>query len=267
MTSPKERLIVALDVPTAVDAQEIVYELGDSVSFYKVGLQLFTAEGPKIVCELVNSGRKVFLDLKLHDIPNTVAGAVKSAAELGVTMLTVHASGGSKMLAAAAEAARQAPRPLVILGVTVLTSLGEEDLRESGVQSTIPDQVLRLAMLAKSAGCGGIVASPQESKKMRYALGPEMAIVTPGIRPTGSDLGDQSRVATPTAAIQAGASHIVVGRPILSAPNRNEAAAGIIRELSSNPQRRNGNGRHAAGLIQSRKPARASRKTRTPSRR
>ncbi len=233
MTSPKDRLIVALDVPTAVDAQEIVYEPGDSVSFYKVGLQLFTAEGPKIVPELVNSGRKVFLDLKLHDIPNTVAGTVKAAAELGVAMLTVHAAGGSKMLAAAAEAARQAPQPLVILGVTVLTSLGEEDLRESGVQSTIPDQVLRLAMLAKSAGCGGIVASPQESKKLRYALGPEMAIVTPGIRPTGSDLGDQSRVATPTAAIQAGASHIVVGRPILSAPNRNEAAAAIIRELSS----------------------------------
>ncbi len=233
MTSPKDRLIVALDVPTAVDAQEIVYELGDSVSFYKVGLQLFTAEGPKIVSELVNSGRKVFLDLKLHDIPNTVAGAVKSAAELGVTMLTAHAAGGSKMLTAAAEAARQSAQPLAILAVTVLTSLGEEDLRASGVQSSIPDQVLHLAMLAKSAGCGGIVSSPQESKKLRSALGPEMAIVTPGIRPTGADLGDQSRVATPSAAIQAGASHIVVGRPILSASNRNEAATDIVREISS----------------------------------
>jgi orotidine-5'-phosphate decarboxylase len=231
--SAKDRLIVALDVPTSVDAQEIVYELGDSVSFYKVGLQLFTAEGPKIVSELVNSGRKVFLDLKLHDIPNTVAGGVKSASELGVTMLTVHAAGGNKMLRAAAEAARQAPKPLIILAVTVLTSLGEQDLRESGVQGTIPDQVLRLAMLAKSAGCGGVVSSPQESKKLRFAVGPEMAIVTPGIRPKGADLGDQSRVATPTVAIQAGASHIVVGRPILSASNRNEAAAGIVRELSS----------------------------------
>lgn len=233
MLSPKDRLIVALDVPTAVDAQEIVYELGDSVSFYKVGLQLFTAEGPKIVSELVNSGRKVFLDLKLHDIPNTVAGAVRSASELGVTMLTVHAAGGTKMLRAAAEAAQQAPQPLAILAVTVLTSLGDEELRESGVQRPIPDQVLHLAMLAKSAGCDGIVSSPQESKRLRSALGPEMAIVTPGIRPAGADLGDQSRVATPTAAIQAGASHIVVGRPILSAPNRNEAAAGIVRELSS----------------------------------
>ena len=233
MTSPKDRLIVALDVPTAVDAQEIVYELGDSVSLYKVGLQLFTAEGPKIVSELVNSGRKVFLDLKLHDIPNTVAGAVKSAAELGVTMLTVHAAGGRKMLTAAAVAATQAPQPLTVLAVTVLTSFAENDLRESGVQGFIPDQVLRLAMLAKSAGCGGIVASAQESKKLRSALGPQMAIVTPGIRPPGADLGDQSRVATPSAAIQAGASHIVVGRPILSAANRNEAAAAIVREISS----------------------------------
>jgi orotidine-5'-phosphate decarboxylase len=233
VASPKDRLIVALDVPTAVDAQDIVYELGDSVSFYKVGLQLFTAEGPKIVSELVNSGRKVFLDLKLHDIPNTVAGAVKSATELGVTMLTVHATGGSKMLAAAAEAARQAPQSLTVLAVTVLTSLAENELRESGVQGSIPDQVLRLAMLAKSAGCGGIVASPHESKRLRSALGPEMAIVTPGIRPLGADPGDQSRVGTPSAAIQAGASHIVVGRPILAAPNRNEAAVAIVRELSS----------------------------------
>jgi orotidine-5'-phosphate decarboxylase len=231
--SPKDRLIVALDVPTAVDAQEIVHELGDSVSFYKVGLQLFTAEGPKIVSELVNSGRKVFLDLKLHDIPNTVAGAVRSASELGVTMLTVHAAGGTKMLRATAEAAKQAPKPLTILAVTVLTSFRDEDLRESGVQRPLPDQVLHLAMLAKSAGCDGIVSSPQESKRLRSALGPKMAIVTPGIRPAGADLGDQSRVATPTAAIQAGASHIVVGRPILSAPNRNAAAAAIIRELSS----------------------------------
>lgn len=233
MASPKDQLIVALDVPTAVDAQEVVYELGDSISFYKVGLQLFTAEGPKIVSELVNSGRQVFLDLKLHDIPNTVAGAVKSAAELGVTMLTVHAAGGSKMLTAAAEAAKQASRPLTILAVTVLTSLGEADLQESGVQSSIPDQVLRLARLAKAAACGGIVTSPEESKKLRSALGPEMAIVTPGIRPAGADLDDQSRVSTPSAAIQAGASHIVVGRPIVSASNRKEAAASIVREISS----------------------------------
>jgi orotidine-5'-phosphate decarboxylase len=233
VTSPKDRLIVALDVPTAVDAQEIVYELGDAVTFYKVGLQLFTAEGPKIVSELVSSGRKVFLDLKLHDIPNTVGGAVKAASELGVTMLSVHAAGGSKMLAAAVEAAKQASQPLTILAVTVLTSFSDSDLRESGVGTAISDQVLHLAGLAKRAGCEGIVTSAQESKRARSALGPEMAIVTPGIRPTGAALGDQSRVATPAAAIKAGASHIVVGRPILIASNRNEAAAAIVRELSS----------------------------------
>lgn len=233
MTSTRDRLIVALDVPTAVDAQEVVYALGDAVSFYKVGLQLFTAEGPKIVSELIASGRRVFLDLKLHDIPNTVAGAVKSAGELGVSMLTVHAAGGTKMLKEAVEAAKQAAQPLTILGVTVLTSFSESDLRESGVPNAIGDQVLHLAELAKLAGCGGIVTSPQESKKARSLLGAEMAIVTPGIRPTGTGLGDQSRVATPSAAVRAGASHIVVGRPILSASNRSLAATTIIRELDS----------------------------------
>ena len=233
MASPKDRLIVALDVPTAVDAQEIVYELGDAVSFYKVGLQLFTAEGPKIVSELVSSGRRVFLDLKLYDIPNTVAGAVKAAAELGVDMLTVHAGGGTKMLQSAVQAARSAPQSPLILAVSVLTSFGQGDLEESGVKTGIRDQVLYLARLAKSAGCGGVIASPYEARNLRAALGTGIAIVTPGIRPLGTESVDQSRVATPSAAIRSGASHLVVGRPILGAANRNQAAKAIVDEIGS----------------------------------
>lgn len=224
---------MALDVTTAVDAQEIVYELADSVSFYKVGLQLFTAEGPKIVSELVNSGRKVFLDLKLHDIPNTVAGAVKAACELGVHMLTVHAAGGSRMLKEAVEAARSRPTSPTILGVTVLTSFSQSDLEESGIKADLSSQVRYLATLAKVAGCGGIVCSPNEATALRSVLGPEMAIVTPGIRPAGSDASDQSRISTPAAAIRAGASHLVVGRPILRAPNRLQAAKGIMDEIAA----------------------------------
>ena len=233
MTSAKDRLIVALDVPTAVDAQEIVYELGDSVEFYKVGLQLFTAEGPRIVSELVNSGRKVFLDLKLHDIPNTVAGAVKAASALGAHMLTVHAAGGSKMLKAAVEAARNEAAAPTILGVTVLTSFSQSDLQESGVEGEISHHVRHLATLAKAAGCGGVVTSSQEAHALRSALGGEMAIVTPGIRPQGSDARDQSRISTPSAAIRSGASHLVVGRPILAATNRLQAAKAILDEIAA----------------------------------
>jgi orotidine-5'-phosphate decarboxylase len=233
VASPKDHLIVALDVPTAVEAQEIIYELGDSVLFYKVGLQLFTAEGPTIVSELVNSGRKIFLDLKLHDIPNTVAGAVKAAAELGVHMLTVHAAGGSRMLREAVLAASGGAHEPIILGVTVLTSFSQSDLKESGVETEMSRQVLHLAKLAKSTGCGGVVTSPSEAGTLRDALGSEMSIVTPGIRPAGSEAGDQARIATPTAAIRAGASHLVIGRPILAASNRNYAAAAILDEIGA----------------------------------
>jgi orotidine-5'-phosphate decarboxylase len=229
--SPKDCLIVALDVPTAVEAQQIVYELGDSASFYKIGLQLFTAEGPKIVSELVNSGRKVFLDLKLHDIPNTVGGAVKAASELGVAMLTVHAAGGRKMMDEAVKAAKFGSFEPLILAVTVLTSLAQQDLEQTGVPDELSQQVRRLAGLAKSAGCGGVVTSPQEAAGLRSALGREMAIVTPGVRPANSDIGDQSRIATPGAAIRSGASHLVIGRPILDAPNRNQAAQAILHEI------------------------------------
>jgi len=233
VASPKDRLIVALDVPTAIEAQEIIYELADSVAFYKVGLQLFTVEGPKIVSELVNSGRKVFLDLKLHDIPNTVAGAVKAASELGVHMLTVHAAGGSRMLKEAMEAARNEPTAPMVLAVTVLTSFSQSDLEESGVKTDMSHQVRHLAALAKAAGCDGVVTSPHEAQALRSALGGEMAIVTPGIRPAGADAEDQSRISTPAAAIRAGASHLVVGRPIIAAENRLHAAKAIIDEIAT----------------------------------
>ena len=233
MTSARDRLIVALDVSTAVDAQKIIYELGDSVSFYKIGLQLFTSEGPKVVSEMVNSGRKVFLDLKLHDIPNTVAGAVKAATELGVHMLTVHAGGGTRMLAQAVKASKTGPQSPMILAVTVLTSFSLADLEESGVKVSVSDQVRHLAKLAQTTGCGGVVASPHEAENLRSALGPHMAIITPGIRPAGASAGDQSRSATPTAAIRAGASHLVVGRPIVAATNRRQAAVAILDEIDA----------------------------------
>ncbi len=229
----KDRLIVALDVPGASQARQIVQSIGEAATTYKVGKQLFTAEGPQVVRDLVSSGRKVFLDLKFHDIPNTVAAAVRSAAELRVSMLTVHASGGSKMLQAAAEAAAQSPHPPVILAVTVLTSLSDADLQELGISGTALTQVLRLAALARSAGCGGVVASAKEAGELRRELGEGFAIVTPGVRPAGSAAGDQARVVTPHDAIAAGATHLVVGRPILEAPNPAEAAAAIVAEIQA----------------------------------
>jgi orotidine-5'-phosphate decarboxylase len=229
----RDRLIVALDVPTAAEAQKIVQAVGDSVSTFKVGKQLFTAEGPKVVRDLVASGRKVFLDLKFHDIPNTVAGAVRSAVGLGVSMLTVHASGGAKMLRAAADAAKSAKNPPLVLAVTVLTSLGDNDLQEIGVSGRAADQVLRLAGLARDNGCLGVVASPQEVKQLRAVLGGAFAIVTPGVRPAGADAGDQARVATPAEAIRNGASHLVVGRPITEAKNPAKAAEAILKEIGA----------------------------------
>jgi len=229
----KDRLIIALDVSRASAAQKIVSEIGDSASTYKVGKQLFTAEGPQVVRDLVASGRKVFLDLKFHDIPNTVAGAVKSAAELGVSMLTVHASGGSKMLKAAAEAAANSSSKPLILAVTVLTSFTDEDLQEIGLPVGVADQVLRLAGIALNAGADGIVTSAHEARSLRRSLGEGFPIVTPGIRPRGGDVADQARVVTPADAIRAGVSHIVVGRPITGDPHPAEATRRILEELAS----------------------------------
>ncbi|MGH9650698.1 MAG: orotidine-5'-phosphate decarboxylase, partial [Terriglobales bacterium] len=202
------------------------------ISTYKVGKQLFTAAGPAVVRELIGAGRQVFLDLKFHDIPTTVAAAVRAASELGVSMVTVHASGGSKMLKGAVEAAAAAKNPPVVLAVTVLTSFDEADLREIGVASGAQEQVLRLASLAQKAGCGGVVASAQEAKAIRRELGSGFAIVTPGVRPAGGSKDDQARVATPSEAMAAGATHIVVGRPITGARDPAAAARAILEEIS-----------------------------------
>jgi orotidine-5'-phosphate decarboxylase len=218
-------------VASTAEARKFVQALGAVVLTYKVGNQLFTAAGPSIVRELVSSGKKVFLDLKLHDIPNTVAGGVRSAAALGVSMLTVHAAGGSAMLRAAMGAARQAPKPPIILAVTVLTSLSDADLQEIGVAGRTRDHALVLATLARNCGCDGIVASPHEARLIRQDLGAGFVIVTPGIRPAGSGRGDQSRVNTPAEAIAAGADYLVVGRPITEAADPRRAAEEIVREI------------------------------------
>ncbi len=235
MIPTRERLIVALDVSSAKDAQKIVFSLGDAVQLYKVGMQLYTAEGPQMVRNLVASGRKVFLDLKYHDIPNTVAAAVREAAQLGVTMLTVHASGGTKMLHAAVEAAREKDSGPQVLAVTVLTSMDDQDLNETGVQGSVEDQVVWLASLALDSGCAGVVSSPREVKTLRAKLGSNFLAVTPGVRPGGAAHGDQARVATPAEAIAAGATHIVVGRPITAAANPSAEAVKILQELETQP--------------------------------
>ena len=229
---PRQRLIVALDVSTAAAAQKIVAAVGDSALTYKVGMQLYTAEGPQLVRELVASGRRVFLDLKYHDIPNTVGAAVAEAAKLGVSMLTIHASGSGKMMRAAVEAAQARPE-LIVLAVTVLTSLDENDLKTIGVRGNVQEAVLRLATMALANGCQGVVASAHEASSLRAKLGDGFAIVTPGIRSPGSSVGDQVRVVTPAEAIAAGASHIVVGRPIAEAGDPAAAARAILQQIQS----------------------------------
>jgi orotidine-5'-phosphate decarboxylase len=246
----RERLIVALDVPSSAESQKIVAAIGDGVWTYKVGMQLYTAEGPQIVRDLIASGKRVFLDLKYHDIPNTVAAAVREAAQLGVSMLTVHASGGAKMLRAAAEAARtstihvgadahvRTPRTaawespgLKVLAVTVLTSMDEQELNQTGVPGSVVDQVTKLAALALKAGCAGVVSSALEVKALRKSLGNQFIAVTPGVRPARSAHGDQARVVTPAEAIAAGATHIVVGRPITAAAHPALEAGRILQQM------------------------------------
>jgi orotidine-5'-phosphate decarboxylase len=227
----RDRLIVALDVSRAAEARRIVAALGGLVSTYKVGKQLFTAEGPQVVRDLGAAGRRVFLDLKYHDIPNTVGSAVREAAALGVSMLTVHASGGEKMLRAAAEAAAKSDGKPLILAVTVLTSLDQADLEEVGVLSEMSTQVLRLARLAHRAGCGGIVTSARETQAVRESLGQDLAVLVPGVRPAGTDAGDQARIATPAEAIRWGATYVVVGRPITAAADPVRSAQQILAEI------------------------------------
>jgi len=227
---PRQRLIVALDVSTIAAARQIVGALGDSVLTYKVGMQLYTAAGPEIVRDLIASGKRVFLDLKYHDIPNTVAAAVREARQLGVSMLTVHASGGGKMLRAALEAAAESPE-LIVLAVTVLTSMDDNDLEKIGVRGKVLDSVLRLSAIALADGCHGVVASAHEASALRRELGDEFVIVTPGVRPAGTDAGDQVRVTTPAQAVAFGASYIVVGRPIAGAADPLAEANIILKEL------------------------------------
>ena len=231
MPANDERLIVALDVSSSSEAQKIVSDIGESVRLYKVGMQLYTAQGPQIVRDLIGSGRSVFLDLKYHDIPNTVGAAVREAAQLGVSMLTVHACGGTKMLQAAADAAGSGSLPKV-LAVTVLTSMDQATLDEIGVHSQMPDQVVKLASLALKAGCAGIISSARELKALRIQLGHSFLAVTPGVRPAGAAHRDQARVVTPAEAIAAGATHIVVGRPITEAADPATAARNILQEIA-----------------------------------
>jgi orotidine-5'-phosphate decarboxylase len=233
----RERLIVALDLPSADAAARLAEKLHGRVGMFKVGSELFTAEGPVLARYLVVLGEKVFLDLKFHDIPNTVRAAAREAAELGVSMFNVHASGGHKMMEAAREGVRSATvergdakRPLV-LAVTVLTSLSNDDLDELGVAGAPEDAVVRLARLAQRAGLDGVVASPREIAALRRACGPRFVIVTPGIRPAATASNDQARIATPASAIQAGADYLVVGRPITEAPDPVAAAEAISNEM------------------------------------
>jgi orotidine-5'-phosphate decarboxylase len=227
----RQRLIVALDVSTAAAAQKIVAAVGDSAVTYKVGMQLYTAEGPQIVRDLVASGRRVFLDLKYHDIPNTVGAAVAEAAKLGVSMLTVHSSGSGKMLRAAVEAARTRAE-LIVLAVTVLTSLDGNDLETIGMRGTVAESVVRLATIALVNGCQGVVASALEARTLRAELRDAFAIVTPGIRSAGSSVADQVRVVTAAEAIASGASYIVVGRPITEAADPAAEARTILGQIS-----------------------------------
>ena len=232
MRDPRQRLTVALDVNSAAAAREIVAAVGDSAFCYKVGMQLYTAEGPHVVRDLVASGRQVFLDLKYHDIPNTVAAAVTEAARLGVSMLTVHAAGGGKMLNAATKAAAEANPSLLVLGVTVLTSLDDGDLDKLGVHGRVQDQALRLAALALANGCQGVVSSAREAAILRREFKKDFVIVTPGVRPAGAAHGDQARVVTPAEAVAAGATYIVVGRPITAAPDPAAETRAILAEIS-----------------------------------
>jgi len=225
----RDRLIVALDVPQGDAARALLERLAGHVGLFKVGSQAFTAAGPELVREIVGRGEKVFLDLKFHDIPNTVAGAVASASRLGVSLVDVHGLGGRAMMEAAVGALPAMGTRL--LAITILTSHDEDTLGEIGMNGSMAEAVRRLAQLAKEAGADGVVASPHEVALVREACGSDFLIVTPGIRPAGVALGDQARAATPAAALAAGADYLVVGRPITGAADPAAAADAIVREM------------------------------------
>ena len=224
---PRDRLIVALDLPSVEAAQAMVSRLGDAVSFYKIGYQLAFAGGLAYAQALAGAGKRVFLDLKLHDIGNTVAQGVKSVSRLGASFLTVH--GYPQTMQAAVEAREG---PLRILAVTVLTSYDNRDLKAAGYAASVPELAAGRAAKAREIGVDGIVCSAEEAARLRAIIGPKLALVTPGIRPPGSDSGDQKRIMTPTAAIAAGADYLVVGRPILAAADPRAAAEAIVGEIA-----------------------------------
>ena len=225
---PPERIIVALDLPTAAAALALIARLSPHPGLFKIGLQLFIAAGPQIVRDVRERGGRIFLDLKLHDIPNTVGRAVESAGSLGVEMLTLHLGGGGAMIQAAAAAA---PAEMLLLGVTVLTSSDQSTLRQVGVDLPLPEQVLRLAALGVENGLGGVVASPLEIAALRAAHGAKLKIVTPGIRPQGAAAHDQKRALTPAEALQAGADFLVIGRPITGATDPRAALEQILSDV------------------------------------
>ena len=233
-----DRLIVALDVSTMDAMKEIVTSLGDAVSFYKVGMELFYAEGEQTVRYLQEQNKQVFLDLKLHDIPNTVAHGVSSLTRLGADLITMHGQGGPVMMKAAVQAARETAEQLGVeraklLAITVLTSFDDEAWTSTGGQLPISDQVIRLAKLAKECGMDGVVCSALEAKIIREACGDDFLIVTPGIRPSFAATNDQKRIATPASALQDGASRLAIGRPITQAENPREAVRLIIEEMEN----------------------------------
>lgn len=230
----KPDLIVALDVPTAREMEETLARLPDTIEWYKVGLELFCAEGPSILDPLKKRNKKIFLDLKLHDIPRTVANAVKTAASHGVNLLTVHAIGGRAMLEAAAEAARECSNPPKLVAVTTLTSLSQDDFTDLGITRSVSEQALALGELAISSGIDGLVTSAHEAGVLRRKF-PDALLVTPGIRMPDGEVGDQKRVATPAFAVQQGATHLVVGRPILQAADPAAATAAIFEDIKSAP--------------------------------
>jgi len=238
MIQARDRLIVALDVDSAVEARRVIAELRDMVGGFKVGLQLFTVAGPDFVRDLCESGSRVFLDLKFHDIPNTVAKAGVEATRLGVWMFNVHASGGNEMMRQTVSevgefCATTSNAPPLIIGVTVLTSSSDDALDEIGIKATAAEQVLRLAKLSEAAGVGGVVASPVEAAMIRRECGSNFKIVTPGIRPFNATTDDQKRVTTPAEAVRNGSDYLVVGRPVIAAADRTAAVSDILLEISS----------------------------------
>jgi orotidine-5'-phosphate decarboxylase len=228
--TPKDRLAVALDLPSEQEALKLVDRLGDTCQWFKVGMELYYAAGNSIVQQLRDRGFNVFLDLKLHDIPNTVAGAVRSATQAGASLLTIHATGGVAMMSAAAEAA-SAPGSPRLLAVTILTSMDAKELAGIGISASPAEQVLRLARLAQASGIDGMVCSAEEVAALRKETGPNTLLAIPGIRPTGSSMEDQKRIATPAEAIALGASMLVVGRPITRAADPAAAAQAILEEI------------------------------------